>query len=158
MKHMTLCYPIFDGRVLLAMKKRDFGKGKWNGPGGKLQPGETAKVACLRETEEETGARVVDLKYVGTIESVFEAQADWNNICDVFVGSCRAEEAHETEEMLPRWFAFDEVPYEQMWEDDRHWLPEVLKGGSVSKRFFYDAAGRLARIEELDLPSTPHIT
>ena len=149
MKHMTLCYPIVDGQVLLAMKKRDFGKGKWNGPGGKIQLGETDEAACLREVEEETGARVTELVRVGTIESVFEGQADWNNICTVFVASCRVEDVHETEEMCPRWFLIDEVPYDQMWEDDQHWLPQVLRGGSVSQRFYYDAKGMLARIENI---------
>ena len=32
----------------------------------------------------------------------------------------------ETDEMEPRWFSVDEVPYEQMWQDDKFWLPAVL--------------------------------
>ena len=149
MKHMTLCYPILEGRVLLAIKKRDFGKGKWNGPGGKVQPGESAEQAVIRETEEEAGVRVQRVEAVGTIESVFEAHPDWNNTCEVFVSHDLVGEAHETEEMRPQWFAFEDVPYDQMWEDDRHWLDKVLRGGRVSKRFYYDGEGKLSRVEEM---------
>lgn len=41
MRLATLCYLLKDDQVLLAMKKRGFGEGKWNGPGGKVEKGET---------------------------------------------------------------------------------------------------------------------
>ena len=53
--HVMICYIINDwGEVLLQKKARGFGVGKWNGPGGKLQAGETPEEACLREVKEET--------------------------------------------------------------------------------------------------------
>lgn len=30
--------------------------------------------------------------------------------------------------MRPQWFDIKDIPYEQMWEDDKIWLPELLKG------------------------------
>ncbi len=39
--------------ICLAMKKRGFGTGRFNGTGGKLQEGETIEDACMRETKEE---------------------------------------------------------------------------------------------------------
>lgn len=30
--------------------------------------------------------------------------------------------------MRPQWFAFTDVPYDQMWEDDKIWLPMLLNG------------------------------
>jgi hypothetical protein len=36
-KILTLCVPINDGKVLLGMKKRGFGAGRWNGFGGKME-------------------------------------------------------------------------------------------------------------------------
>ena len=47
---------IVDGdKILLARKKRGFGAGKINSPGGKLEVGETKEQAMVRETQEEVG-------------------------------------------------------------------------------------------------------
>ena len=34
----------------------------------------------------------------------------------------------ETEEAIPLWFSVDALPYDEMWEDDRRWLPLLLAG------------------------------
>lgn len=47
-KLLTLVLVVQPGRVLLGMKKRGFGAGKWNGFGGKVQPGETIEQAAHR--------------------------------------------------------------------------------------------------------------
>ena len=69
MKLSTLCFLIEDDRILLAMKKRGFGEGKWNGVGGKVNEGETVEAAAIRETEEEIGvtATVHDLEPKGIL-------------------------------------------------------------------------------------------
>lgn len=148
MKLTTLCYPIRDGQVLLAMKKRGFGAGKWNGPGGKVQQGESVEEACRRETMEETGLDVT-VEDRGIIEFIFDGKPDWANRCTVFVATVVSGMAVETEEMRPRWFALEDVPYDDMWEDDRVWLPGVFAGGRVMRRFFFDGDGRLLRHEPL---------
>ena len=48
--------------ICLAMKKRGFGKGRWNGVGGKVEAGETIEAAAMREAREEIG--VTDRKSV----------------------------------------------------------------------------------------------
>jgi 8-oxo-dGTP diphosphatase len=45
----------------------------------------------------------------------------------------------ESEEMAPSWFHVDEIPYEEMWDDDRHWLPHVLAGKRIQATFTYRA-------------------
>lgn len=149
MRQTTLCYPIMEGRVLLAMKKRGFGQGHWNGPGGKVEAGETTLEACIRETREEVCLEISQVEPRGVIEFVFEGKPEWDNRCDVFVATAAQGEAQETEEMLPRWFLFSEVPYAEMWEDDVVWLPQVLAGGRVERRFYFDAEGHLLRHEAL---------
>lgn len=149
MRQTTLCYPLVNGQVLLAMKKRGFGQGRWNGPGGKLEPGETALEACIRETQEEVGVGLSGIERRGLIEFVFEGKPEWDNQCEIFVASGIEGEPHETEEMLPRWFAVSAMPYDEMWEDDVIWLPAVLAGGRVAQRFYFDGEGRLLRHEAL---------
>jgi hypothetical protein len=40
--------------------------------------------------------------------------------------------------MKPKWFSSDQLPYEQMWPDDKHWLPLVLAGKRVQGEFQFD--------------------
>ena len=57
-KVLTLVLLREESRVLLGLKKRGFGAGKWNGFGGKLEPGETVVEAAAREVKEECGLTV----------------------------------------------------------------------------------------------------
>src|SRR6266700_1893310 len=64
----TLCFILHDNRVLLLKKNPGlFGAGKWNAPGGKLQPKETAEQCATREVYEETGLEIHDPRKVGTL-------------------------------------------------------------------------------------------
>ena len=46
-------------------------------------------------------------------------------------------EAVETEEMKPRWFYKNELPFEQMWKSDREWLQEILNERKIRARYTY---------------------
>ncbi|MDF1497682.1 MAG: 8-oxo-dGTP diphosphatase [Patescibacteria group bacterium] len=148
MKLTTLCYPLIDGKVLLAMKKRGFGVGKWNGPGGKVEPGESIEDACHRETLEEVGIKCINLEHRGVVEFVFETNPDWDTECHIFVTTLIQGEALESEEMLPAWYQIDKIPYDQMWEDDPIWLPGVLAGGKVNLRFYFNSDGKMLHHED----------
>jgi 8-oxo-dGTP diphosphatase len=41
--------------------------------------------------------------------------------------------------MQPAWFKKDDLPYDQMWEDARDWLPLVLAGSFIEASFTYGA-------------------
>ena len=47
-KLLTLLFVMQPNQVLLGMKKRGFGAGRWNGFGGKVQDGETIEDAAKR--------------------------------------------------------------------------------------------------------------
>ena len=47
-KLLTLLFVVESDRVLLGMKKRGFGAGRWNGFGGKVDKGETIEEAAKR--------------------------------------------------------------------------------------------------------------
>ena len=130
-------------QVLLAMKKRGFGAGKWNGVGGKLKEGETVEGAAQREIQEEIGVEVElqDIKAVGTLRFDFVDNPGWANFCHVFTIAHWRDEPTESEEMRPQWYAFDKIPFGEMWVDDPHWLPLVLAGKKVKGEFLFDKTG-----------------
>ena len=128
------------------MKKRSFGLGKWNGPGGKVLEGETIKQAMVREVGEEIGV-VIDpakLKKISENHFNFIDKPEWSQICHVFEAREWRGEPAESEEMAPKWFAESELPYEKMWEDDRHWLARALSGEKLESHFQFNQKGEIA--------------
>ena len=67
-KILTLCVVHEHPRVLLGMKKRGFGEGRWNGFGGKVQEGETIEGAAKRELLEEAGVSLGSIERVGRLD------------------------------------------------------------------------------------------
>lgn len=149
MKETNLCYLFRPGQVLLAMKKRGFGAGKWNGPGGKANPGETPVEALVREVQEEVGVTVRMPDDRGVIEFVYEGKPDWTTRCRIFSSSAFDGDPMESEEMRPQWFPLDAVPYPEMWESDRVWFPQLLAGEQVAYRLYFNNDVKLIRHEPL---------
>lgn len=143
MKNTTLCFLVKENKVLLAMKKRGFGAGKWNGIGGKVEPGESVKEAIVREVGEEINVSINpdDLRNHGNIKFSFEDGADWNQNVHIFTTEKWEGEPSESEEMKPQWWEKDKLPFENMWLDDPYWLPKVLAGKKVEGEFFFDNKG-----------------
>lgn len=125
------------GKVLLIRKKRGLGAGKINGPGGKMDPGETARECAVRETEEELGVTAVGAMKRG--ELWFEFTDGLKMLVHVFLAEEHVGEARETEEAAPLWTCLDELPFDEMWEDDRYWLRELLVEDAIfTGRFRFD--------------------
>lgn len=137
-KQTTLCLLRDGNRVLLGMKKRGFGAGKWNGFGGKVKPPESVEEAAHRELTEEVGVVALDLRPCGRLRFRFEGEAVEID-CQVFTATKWEGEPVETEEMAPQWFALNEIPFDQMWPDDIHWFPLFLAGKYFDATFNFAA-------------------
>lgn len=135
-KLLTLCLVVRDGEVLLGMKKRGFGAGRWNGFGGKVEAGETVEDAARRELREEAGITVPSLEAAGELLFTFEGDPVALEV-HVFRATSFEGVPEETEEMRPRWFAFRAIPFDEMWPDDRHWFPLFLAGRRFSGAFAF---------------------
>lgn len=132
----TLLFVIRDGRVLLIRKKRGLGAGKVNGPGGKIDPGESAREAAIREVEEEVGVTPLGVCERGELSFQFTDGLALH--VRVFAATdCRGE-PRETPEAVPFWAPLDGIPYDQMWADDRVWLPVMLAGRRFALRALFD--------------------
>jgi mutator protein MutT len=133
-KQLTLCFIVKDGRVLLGKKKRGFGMGKWNGFGGKIEPGETREDAARRELREESGIVARAIESRGLLRFDFD---EGSGPLDVHLYAVLEHEGEpeESEEMLPRWFALEDIPFGDMWPDDMHWLPHFLAGKTIDASF-----------------------
>lgn len=138
MQITTLIFPINEQEVLLGLKKRGFGNGLWNGFGGKVLAGETVEQAALRELEEECGLTAHNLEKFAELN--FKFADGLHIITHVFFSYEYSGQIKETEEMRPQWFIHSQVPYQQMWTDDKLWLPKVLNGEKLSAVFHFDDA------------------
>lgn len=136
-KLLTLTLIVGENRILLGMKKRGFGAGRWNGFGGKVQEGETIEAAARRETKEECGVAIMAMEEVGVHEFRFAVKPDEALEVHVFRVDDYKWEPVETEEMRPEWFPVDAIPYDDMWPDDRYWLPIFLTGKKFRTKFLF---------------------
>lgn len=143
----TLVFVVRDGRILLIRKKRGLGAGKINGPGGRLEPGESPLAAAVREVEEELCITPRDLRHAG--ENRFQFVDGYSIHVHVYVASDYAGEPAETDEAAPLWFALDAIPWHEMWEDDPLWVPLALAGRRFDGRFLFDGDRMLDHAVEL---------
>lgn len=139
----NLLFIVREGKILLIRKKRGFGAGKINGPGGKVDPGETPLAAALRETFEELGITPLGAEQRGELH--FQFRDGYSLHCAVFLAHDFAGEPRETAEAVPLWTPLDQIPYGEMWADDRHWLPLLLRGAHFKGYFDFDGERLLHR-------------
>ncbi len=155
----TLAFLVKDNALLLAMKKRGLGVGKWNGVGGKLDKGESVEEAAKREMQEEIGVTPLTLDKRAELYFYHPVQdngSDYNQKVVVYFVKDWEGEPQESEEMRPRWFSFEQIPYQEMWPDDKEWLPLVLAGKKVEGHFLFDADFSIVEHEvgELEIASS----
>lgn len=141
-KICTLLFLLRDDKILLAMKKRGFGAGHWNGVGGKVDIGETIEQALVRECHEEIHVTPLEFEKVAVHDFVFPDGTPDMKV-HAYITKQWEGDPTETEEMAPQWFTIRDIPYEKMWEDDIVWLPLVLQGKKVTTRFTFDTKNHM---------------
>lgn len=132
----TLTFIVDGDRVLLIRKKRGLGAGKINGPGGRLEAGESALACAVREVEEEVCVTPLDPSFQGELR--FQFVDGYSIHVHVFLAKAWDGEPRETDEAIPLWFPIRRIPYDEMWADDVLWLPRLLAGERIGGRFVFD--------------------
>ena len=141
MKQATLCFLIKENKgkiyeICLALKKRGFGVGRWNGVGGKIED-EGIEQALVREAREEINVVPKDFYKVAELEFYFPHNKEWDQLVHVYFAKGWRGQPKESEEMKPEWFKAESLPYHSMWLSDIHWLPEVLNRNLIKARFVF---------------------
>lgn len=136
----TLMFLRKENTVLLGKKLRGVGAGNLVGVGGTVEKGETFEDAAIRETYEEIGVKVKDIKlichlfyyhvpYKGSyIEQEVKAYEAWE-----WTGRIR-----RTPEIIPQWFSLAKIPLDKMWDDDYYWLLPALNGKRLVASLLFD--------------------
>lgn len=124
----TLLYLLKDNQILLAMKKRGHGVGKYNGIGSKVDAGETIEQAMVRETQEEIGVTPLKYQKRGQIvfDSYYKGEPALINV-HIYTATEFDGEPQESEEMCPAWYEINQIPYDKMFQTDKIWLPIMLE-------------------------------
>lgn len=132
----TLMLIVRGDQVLLIHKKKGLGAGKFNGPGGRIEPGETPLAAAVREVQEEIRVTPLGVQPAGELWFQF---VDGHSIQGyVFKADGLSGIPEETDEAVPYWFPVSAIPYHNMWADDRIWLPLLFAGKPFLGRFLFD--------------------
>ena len=131
----TLLFIVEPDRILLIEKQRGLGQGKVNGPGGRLDPGETLAECAIREAREELHITAHDPQHRGILR--FDFEDGYKLEAHVYTAHSYDGTPTATEEAVPLWSAHAEIPYDRMWEDDILWLPRMLDGENFSGRFAF---------------------
>lgn len=139
MKLATLCYLRQNGKTLMVhriKKPDDIHEGKWNGLGGKFEPGETPEECARREILEESGLRVKKLVLKGLLSfPLFARDEDWYAF--VFVGTIIEGSLIESPEGTLQWIDDSQLTELNLWEGDRIFLPWLERPGFFSGKFVY---------------------
>jgi 8-oxo-dGTP diphosphatase len=132
----TLVFVVRGGELLLMRKKRGLGAGKINGPGGRIEQGESTLECAVREVREELRVTPLGVEYAG--ENAFQFVDGYSIRAFVFRAAGVDGEPAETEEGAPLWVPVGAIPYREMWEDDELWLPLVLARQPFRGRFVFE--------------------
>jgi 8-oxo-dGTP diphosphatase len=141
-------------QVLLGRKKTGLGLGNIVGLGGKIEPGETALQAIVREIEEESSL-VVDpaaVSEVGFIRYAFPHRENWSQDSTVFVVDTFTGTPVESDEVVPAWYDITDLPLDGMWDDAKYWLPQVLAGERVHASFTFGEDLKTVSHSSFDAP------
>jgi 8-oxo-dGTP diphosphatase len=149
----TLIFVRTGGMVLLIRKRKGMGAGLLNAPGGRVDPGETPVEGAVREAREEVCITPLDPREAGVLN--FRFTSGYSLRCHVFTASAYTGTPETTPEAIPLWMDEREMPYSQMWADDRIWYPLVLQNRHFTGRFLFDGAIMLGCELDVDPPSPP---
>lgn len=144
---LSIIEDIKNRKVLMIKHLRGVNKGFYNFCGGKKEEGETMEECVRRETFEETGLVIENPKQVGYVE--FPSMEYYVSIfkSTKFYGDVKAREG----EVEVFWQDIDSIPLDKMRDADKDYVPQIMSGKYVNKRYVYDENGKVVSMVDLSL-------
>ena len=134
----TLCYVRKNNQTLMLhriKKENDIHEGKWNGLGGKIEPGESPEECIIREVKEESGLLIHSLQFKGILTFPKLDEHDWYVF--VYVSDDFSGELIESAEGRLAWIDNEKITSLPQWEGDALFIPLLDKPGTFSGKFIY---------------------
>ncbi len=135
---MTLGHIINGNKMLLKHATRGVSKGKWNGPGGKMDKGETPKQCMIREAKEETGLTMLNPFYHGRLYFYMDGKRKCTFHGYLFSTKRFKGKLRSTEEGQVKWVSINKIPYSKMWDDDKYWMELMFAGRKFDIHCYYN--------------------
>ncbi len=139
MKLATLCYIKQSGKTLMIhriKKANDVHQGKWNGLGGKLEPGETPEECVIREVCEESGLTIHNPTLKGILTfPLFANDEDWYAF--IFIATHFEGTLIDSNEGQLDWIDDENLLSLPLWEGDLIFIPWLSQDRFFSGKFVY---------------------
>jgi 8-oxo-dGTP diphosphatase len=135
----TLCYIHQKGTTLMIHRTKranDIHSGKWNGLGGKFEPGESSEQCVRREVLEESGLEIVDPRLRGLVMFPGFKGNDWYVF--VFTAVTSSGNLKENEEGYLEWIPDSKLESLALWPSDHIFLPWLREDKFFSAKFVYE--------------------
>ncbi|MFH1195274.1 MAG: 8-oxo-dGTP diphosphatase [bacterium] len=136
----TLCYVKKDGHTLMIYrnkKENDYHQGKWNGLGGKFEPGESPEDCVIREIREESGLQIRNPRMCGFINfPLFDTVNDWSVF--LFTADDFDGELIDSPEGKLEWIPDKKLLELKLWDGDRIFIPWLFQDKFFSAKFEYE--------------------
>ncbi|MGI0100392.1 MAG: NUDIX domain-containing protein [Candidatus Micrarchaeaceae archaeon] len=138
-KELVICHVIKGGSNILLIKPDEgINKDKWNAPGGKIDKNENHAKAAMRHVFQQTGLFVNKVFYNGTIRLFLNGKNEYSYRMHIYSTKLFSGDLKPNIKGEAKWFASADIPYYEMWADDKYWLGLVLQGKEFNADFFFD--------------------
>ena len=100
-----------EGKILLGLRKGGYAAGDWCAPGGKMEMKESPEECAIRETREEAGIEIKNLRFITITNDIHEVGTHYVTICfvaDWKLGDARVMEPDKCERW--EWFSWKDLP------------------------------------------------
>jgi len=137
-KELAICHVIKNGTLLLIKGEEGINKGKWNAPSGELASNERPDKAAMRHAFQQTGLYVNKVVHHGTIRLFLNGKVEYDYKLQIYSTKIFSGDLKPNIKGEARWFNTNELPFYEMWADDKYWVNLVLEGKKFDADFFLD--------------------
>ena len=137
-KELVLCHAIKAGSILLLKSDKEPYMGRWSAPQGNINGGEPLAKAAMRNIYQQTGLLPTKVTSHGTIRLFLNNSNEYTYRIHVFSTRLFTGALKSNVDGEAKWFDMSEVPYHDMWPDDKYWTTLVMQGKRFDADFFLD--------------------